>query len=237
MDEWEKEELGPNIYSLTKYISFHKVKLIDHQKIYINDELQRFDVSKPDEKKELDQYNEVLNPISSVLYMLDNPEMEDKLLEHIKINKVSKDEYLGQIMMLFWKVCNSYTNWQEIQPSLLNDYAYLNYYFKNYFQGIIFSMKALQLEEHSSYYDTIGEGYEKLNQWDLSFKWYQKAYNFELKANDFSFSHVCNYTRSAIKINKLTEASDGINTLLKKFPNEDYSAILKDYEALAKGKD
>ena len=237
MEEWEKNELGPNIYSLTKYTNFTKVRLIDHQKVFINDELQRFDVSKPDEKKELDQYNEILNPISSVLYMLDNPKMEGKLLEYIKINKVSKDEYLGQIMVLFWKVYNSYTDWKQIQPSLINDYVYLNYYFKNYLQGIYFSMKALQLEEHSAYYDTIGEGYEKLNHWDLSFEWHEKAYNFELKTNDFSFSHVCNYTRSAIKINKLSEASDGINTLLEKFPNEDYSDILKDYEALSKGKD
>jgi hypothetical protein len=237
MEEWEKNELGPNMYSLTKYINFHKVRLIDHQKIFINDELQRFDVSKPDEKKELDQYNEILNPISSVLYMLDNPKMEGKLLEYIKINKVSKDEYLGQIMVLFWKVYNSYTDWKQIQPSLINDYVYLCYYFKHYIQGIYFAIKALELEEHSSYYDTVGEGWGKLESWDLSFEWHEKAYNFELKTNDFSFSHVCNYTRSAIKINKLSEASDGINTLLEKFPNEDYSDILKDYEALSKGKD
>jgi hypothetical protein len=262
MDEWVKHEESSNYYTLVKYESpaegldswynhlksfalgksykriidkyesflDGKIKLVTHMKVFIDGKLSKYDINIPEEKKMLEKWKEPLNPISHVFFFLDNPEHEGEFLEELEFS--SMEEYLNQLVGLFWKVYNSYDNWKDVESNLFNDYAYLSYYFNNYIQGIYFASKALEIEEISSYYDTIGEGYENLSILDLAFENYQQAYRLELEGDKFIFSHVCNYTKSAIKINNRDAAKEGINTLKEKFPDDDFNDILKDYQAL-----
>ncbi len=231
MDKWVKHELSSNSYTLEKYESFldGKIKFLTHLKLFIDGKLSKFDINIPEEKKILEKFKEPINPISHIFFFLDNPEHQGEFLEQQRFS--SMEEYLNHLVGLFWKVYNSYDNWKDVGSNLFNDFAYISYYSNNYIQGIYFASKALEIEKISSYYDTIGEGYENLSMLDLAFENYQQAYKLDLEGNKFIFSHVCNYTKSAIKIDNRDAAKEGINTLIEKFPDDDYNDILIDYLA------
>ena len=246
MDEWQKTAFGINEYRLTKYISMvgEKVKLMSHVKFYKNHILDKFDTSKPEELKELEKYNEPSNLISSIVYMLDGGEGLAELMDDIKKRKLNfsipgmLDEellnaYFGVLVTVFWKVYNSYDDKNDFPADLFNDFAYLYYHLEDYLQGIQYCIQALEIQKHSRYYDTIGEGWEKLNNLDAAFEWYHRAYLFELEEDNFDFTHIFNYTNTAIKIKKRFEASEGINVLIKRFPEENIDDLLKDYESLS----
>ena len=110
-----------------------------------------------------------------------------------------------------------------------NDLAYMYYKVKDYLSGIASAQRSLIMEPDKSYaYDTIGEGYSFLEEYDQALNYFDKAIEQDIKLEKFREDHLINRISCLIKLNLKSRALNDLNRLKEVNPgNVKLNELLK----------
>ena len=127
-----------------------------------------------------------------------------------KGNNTTKTKDFSEIERCLGMLVNSGEN----MASEFNDLAYMYYKVEDYMSGIASVQRSLIMKPDKSYaYDTIGEGYSFLKEYDEALLYFDKAIEQDIKSEKFREDHLVNRISCLIKLNLKSRALDDLNRL------------------------
>ena len=193
-EEWEKIPMGSGdkIYVLVKK---HSTGLFVQKKYYLDGKLDCYDWSKKEDKKSLGR---------DVYYFTD-------LL--MRLSEDSDGSLANTIEMIFWKVFNSLDSDHELLTKFISNFSYLRYHERRFLEGVAFATFSAKIKKYSSTYDTIGEGYVGLKEYDNALIAFDMAVNLDEENKELDEDHICNLIKVAIETKNTISFERGLDLL------------------------
>ena len=233
-DNWVREDYDENSYTLIKYEVNDGFKIISHLKFFVNGKLERFNLSNPDEKKELVKLFDYSNNDSPVVYAIKFfSQSSDEINKAInKHSEKSVQSIFYKAGLFIWKIINSYDKIENFYKwELLNDFAccyfdFADQFYSNdedprkqlYVQSLIFSKMALKVDDNSSVRDTIGQAYMGTLNHHPAFDNYRKAVKYDEINDSHKSDHIIGLIVTSCKIGNIESANKAFDLLSKNFP-------------------
>ena len=126
---------------------------------------------------------------------------------------------------LCWKWINSGIN----SATIWNELAYFHYHKDEVKQGLYYALKSIEQEEATGgNFDTVGEGYFMLEDFEMAFSFFSNAVEIDIENDDFRADHLMNKINTLLNLNRTNEAKEELEYLLEKEPdNEEANSLLE----------